>query len=49
MDYSEGKTKQELIDELSKFTFSTDGGLPCDIKKLKEDLLRKLYSANKRI
>lgn len=48
MDYSKGKTKQELIEELSKFTFSTDGSSPCDIKKLKEDLLRKLYSANKR-
>ena len=48
VDYSEGKSKQELIEELSKFTFSTDGHSPCDIKKLKEDLLRKLYSANKR-
>lgn len=48
VDYSEGKSKKELIEELSKFTFSTDGHSPCDIKKLKEDLLRKLYSANKR-
>lgn len=42
------KTKGEVLDYLSKFTFSADSVHPYNISRLSEDRLRDLYRANKK-
>ena len=42
------RTKAEIMDYLSKFTFSADSVHPYNISRLSEDKLRDLYRANKK-
>ena len=42
------KTKAEVLEYLSKFTFSADSVHPYNITRLSEDRLRDLYRANKK-
>lgn len=42
------KTKGEVLDYLSKYTFSADSVHPYNISRLSEDRLRDLYRANKK-
>lgn len=42
------KTKAEVLEYLSKFTFSADSVHPYNISRLSEDRLRDLYRANKK-
>jgi len=42
------KTKSEIVDYLSQFTFSADSVHPYNISRLTEDRLRDLYRANKK-
>lgn len=42
------QNKSELLEALSKYSFSADSVHPYDIKKLNEDHLRALYMANRR-
>jgi DNA (cytosine-5)-methyltransferase 1 len=47
-DHSKSLSRLEVYNELKDFTFSTDGKKPCDLKRVKEKLLRQLYNAHKR-
>ncbi len=47
-DCSKDLSKLQILNELKNFTFSTDGKKPCDLKRVKEKVLRKLYNAHKR-
>jgi DNA (cytosine-5)-methyltransferase 1 len=48
IDYTENMSKEEILEELKDFTFSTDGKKPCDTNRLNNKKLRQLYNANKR-
>ena len=47
-DYTEELSRSDIIAYLSRFTFSSDGKDPCNINKIREPVLRKLYNAHLR-
>lgn len=48
IDYTENMAKEDILGILNKYTFTTDGKKPCDLKRMNIKKLKQLYNAHLR-